>query len=556
MKADERTFADLLKQRKVFAIPAFQRRYAWRARNFEKLWEDLREVVDGSRKRHFMGTVVFDPFGSQLSVVDGQQRLATFTIILKVLEGLSLEYSPKLTAGISKLLIVKGHPLIRPSLYDRPSFDVLLDNPTLLKKGEHKAVRECYDFFYSAISSHITTVSGQRPAHFRKIHKALLEKMVFVEILLAHDDDTHAIFETINYTGVPLSAADLARNFVLSRAKGDEEQQRLNSTYWQPLEQILMSSLESNGSARKAEFQRVLPEFLRATLVAENGKYISSTDLFRALRSYFGTKDLEQKLQVLIAHANQYARIIKPSLERRDRISRQLSRMSDLRMTTYNPVLLVLLKSNSEGSMKAAELLRALQYVESFIVRRAFNSKVSRDLHKVFARVAGEIRKEQKGSRILARLVTLLKDAKWPEDSEFRPCFLSSPIYASAPAMARFALLSLERNRPASNERTLDHTVQIEHVFPQGAKPEDWAPEQMPELKRRLHAMGNLTLTANNPKLSNHGFHEKCNGRHGYKKSPYWLTKTLTKYKKWSSAEIDKRGEYLLRQALRLWPRP
>jgi hypothetical protein len=320
-----------------------------------------------------------------------------------------------------------------------------------------------------------------------------------------------------------------------------------------------MGSLIGNGKVRKAELQKVLPEFLRAVLVVEKKKYISSTDLFRELRAYFRSGNIEEKLQTLLMHATEYCKFLNPSLEERAKSVRpQLLRLLDLRMTTYNPVLLILFRSNVNGGVKTNELVRAMQYIESFIVRRSFNTKVSRDLPKVFAKIASSLGAEKRGDRLLPLLSRMLKEARWPDDAVFRPCFLSTPIYTNAPATARFALLSLERHNKKTNEneQNLDSKIQIEHVFPKSPKQEDWDSKEIPDLKKRLHVMGNLTLTQNNQSLSNNGFNEKKTGKNGYKKSTYWLTKTLVNFKSWTKVEIDKRGERLLREALKIWPYP
>jgi uncharacterized protein with ParB-like and HNH nuclease domain len=557
MFVKERTLTDLLSsERKTYVVPAFQRRYAWKASNFVQLWEDVAEVIDGNRKRHFMGTVVFESAGSNRSVVDGQQRLLTLTIILKVMHDLSIDYAPTCTRSIAKFLSLSGHPRLRPSLHDRAAFDVMLDNPTLLNKSHHSAVKACYEYFHRTISSYILTVSGQKPTHFEKIYRALVEKLIFVEIVLGDEDDTHAIFETINYAGVPLTAADLARNFVLSQAKSDSEQLRLHTAYWQPLEQALSSALSGTKAARKVELTKILPEFLRAVLVVEKRKYIGASDLFRELRAYFRKGPLEIKLKTLLIYADDYCKFLQPSLERRVNLQTRLFALLDLRMTTFNPVLLVLFRSNANGGTSTQDLIKAIQYIESFVVRRAFNSKVSRDLPKVFARIAGSLTSASIEKSLANALAQLLAKEKWPSDADFRPCFLSSPIYATAPATARFALLSLERTHQAAKERVLDRTIQIEHVFPQGAKSVDWDPKEVPGLKKRLHVIGNLTLTAYNGKLSNNAFADKLRGADGYKKSPYWLTKTLANCDNWTKVEIDKRAGHLLKQALKIWPGP
>ncbi|MEW6587472.1 MAG: HNH endonuclease family protein, partial [Nitrospirota bacterium] len=204
-------------------------------------------------------------------------------------------------------------------------------------------------------------------------------------------------------------------------------------------------------------------------------------------------------------------------------------------------------RSLANKDITSKELERAMRYIESFVVRRAFNSKVSRDLNQVFARIAVKLI-DRKGKN----LSKILKDEKWPGDDHFKTCFVSSPIYSTAPVTAKFALESIERYKSADKELQIAKS-QIEHVFPQQAAMDDWDSNTLSDLKKNLHVMGNLTLTAYNTKLSNHGFKEK---KKIYKKSPYWLTKNIVKYDTWTRAEIEKRGKKLLGVAMKIWPGP
>ena len=560
MKVLEKNYKKLARPNTTFTVPAFQRQYSWRTREFIQLWDDLQGVLDGTHNKHFMGTVVLKPeYDSTLSVIDGQQRLITFTIILKVLYELSTTYAPDLKKEIEKLLVRNKNSIITVSFYDKSAFDTLFENPSLLRssKSEHKHVKECYEFFTDAVSTFIKTSTGRAKTNFSKIFKTVTEKMAFVEIALGDEDDIHAIFETINYAGVPLTSADLARNFILSQAKTDDEQKRLNSAYWQPLEERLRANLLGSSKIRNAELQKVMPEFLRAVLVVEKQKYISATDLFRELRAYFRSGPIEDRLKVISTHAIEYCKFLNPSNEKHTTIKNQLLRILDLRMTTFNPVLLVLFRAYSRGTMTFRDLKRAMQYVESFLVRRAFNSKVSRDLGQVFAKVASTLSAAKPKADLLKILVQELKTARWPTDDEFKPCFVSTPIYTNAPVMARFALIYLEKKQPKSMDLDLGKSVQIEHIFPQGADSNDWNSEDMPDLKKRLHTMGNLTLTKVNQKLGKRGFLEKkLNKGHGYKNSSYWLTKTFMSSKSWTANEVDARGKRLLKAALEIWPYP
>ena len=81
-----------------YVIPIFQRHYVWtRDVQWESLWEDIisqvRVRLDGrTPKPHYCGAIVVDEkkkvsIGdtSRFDVIDGQQRLTTFQIILAAL---------------------------------------------------------------------------------------------------------------------------------------------------------------------------------------------------------------------------------------------------------------------------------------------------------------------------------------------------------------------------------------------------------------------------------------------------------------------------------------
>ena len=90
MEVGQSSLLDLLaKQDTRFAIPAYQRRYAWQQRQCEELWLDVLRA--GRRnERHFSGTVLYEEEpgekgGRCLSIVDGQQRMTTVMLMLVAL---------------------------------------------------------------------------------------------------------------------------------------------------------------------------------------------------------------------------------------------------------------------------------------------------------------------------------------------------------------------------------------------------------------------------------------------------------------------------------------
>ena len=96
MKASIQTLGEILYAPSQYVIPVFQRNYRWEKPQWAILWENLIEI-QGPNKRgnHFMGFLVFVPGLPQpgqnikFHLVDGQQRLATLSILLAALRNVA-----------------------------------------------------------------------------------------------------------------------------------------------------------------------------------------------------------------------------------------------------------------------------------------------------------------------------------------------------------------------------------------------------------------------------------------------------------------------------------
>jgi uncharacterized protein with ParB-like and HNH nuclease domain len=93
MKANEANLLVFLKKSPQFIIPIYQRTYSWTDKECEQLWNDiLRTGQNDALSAHFVGSIVYIEQGlsqvssqSPLLVIDGQQRLATVTLVIAAL---------------------------------------------------------------------------------------------------------------------------------------------------------------------------------------------------------------------------------------------------------------------------------------------------------------------------------------------------------------------------------------------------------------------------------------------------------------------------------------
>lgn len=68
-----------------YIVPDYQREYVWTEKEVQQLLQDIDEEFDvGERREYFIGTVLVSPTQQKnhFEVIDGQQRLTTFFLLL------------------------------------------------------------------------------------------------------------------------------------------------------------------------------------------------------------------------------------------------------------------------------------------------------------------------------------------------------------------------------------------------------------------------------------------------------------------------------------------
>ena len=95
MDADDHPVETILAEGRRFMVPLYQRKYQWADHRLLPFWDDVEakaaEVLENESKfQHYMGALILAPIGEsaqigvtpRVQVVDGQQRLTTFQLLL------------------------------------------------------------------------------------------------------------------------------------------------------------------------------------------------------------------------------------------------------------------------------------------------------------------------------------------------------------------------------------------------------------------------------------------------------------------------------------------
>lgn len=95
LEAHDKLIREIFEGSYQFEIPDYQRPYAWTTEQATELFDDLHSAmldarVSGATSQYFLGSIVLikNDREPKSSVVDGQQRLSTLTMLFAVLRAL------------------------------------------------------------------------------------------------------------------------------------------------------------------------------------------------------------------------------------------------------------------------------------------------------------------------------------------------------------------------------------------------------------------------------------------------------------------------------------
>ncbi len=167
-------------------IPDYQRPYKWKAKNVIQLLDDIFEAITAGKKIYRIGTVILHKEAGKkaLNIVDGQQRLATISILFKLLNDQEVGF------------------LLQHKFKHKISQDNLVYNARVIKNWLLK------------LSDNV---------NFKEY---LLEKCEFVLFTVFDQDEAFQLFDSQNARGKALEPYDLLKAFHLREMRYETEEDR------------------------------------------------------------------------------------------------------------------------------------------------------------------------------------------------------------------------------------------------------------------------------------------------------------------------------------------
>lgn len=573
MEAGKRTVRDIFNRGRNLEIPFFQRAYVWEEPQWERFLEDMRLVTD-TRRPYFLGSVILKQQDTEsdrdslLTVIDGQQRLTTLNIFMKVLclkRGEDGDFTEIFKKQRDKSIILLHN------FNDEAAFNEVVRLKALtpfegVSDSDH--IRRAFNYFLREI----TDADVEGTLNFYDI----VDNLLFVGIDLARDEDEQQIFDTINSLGVRLTTAELLKNYFFNRDERaayiehwrdvfetDDETKR----YW--------DREVTTGRLRRTFIDLFFNAYLQIKIQDPNVHVRTEDKLeFARLNNLFESyKRMVSKYHMdkaeMLAEIKEYAQlfrahfdydVVNRALTGESGIERIVAIIFGLETSTVIPYVLYLLKHSPAG----AERNELFGLLETYLMRRMVAKRNSKDYNKLFTdRLVGAQVTTPAAFREFLEDIRNSHNAQ-PNDADLWRGFEHSVIVNKQTRGIIYLLESAMRDERRHATQLLGlHHYSLEHLMPKKWKnnwpgPGNAADED--ERRTKLKTLGNLAIIPQtlNTSIRDANWPTKKEGqgnRHGLRHYASGL-ETLSPYMDlphWDEKTIVDRAEDLYGVALTVW---
>lgn len=390
-----------------YRIPDYQRGYAWEKEQLEDFWQDLE---NSKEHKHYTGVLSLERVveekekpqwandlaaknGEAYYIVDGQQRITTSMILLKVI--LDFVDSNKLNefAGEETQSLREKYVGAEAQsgekyyffgyTFDNPSYEFLKTQIFGDESSEYKRERSIYtknlafakEFFSEKINAENAEI----------IFKTLTEDFVFNVYKISSDFDVYVAFETMNNRGKPLSSLELLKNrliYLSTKLNGNEKGEKLRkdiNEHWKVIYQYLGKNYKNvlkDDDFLKVHWLMYFDKYGRGKGNPHKefllGEFFTLSNLNKTITAET-ISDYAKNLRDCVEHYYFLYNLDDTDYKRNNKISNDsemlvwLEKIQRLNFGAFEPLLVAILYKRAKGLESDENIIKLLKDIEKFL---------------------------------------------------------------------------------------------------------------------------------------------------------------------------------------------
>ena len=200
----------------TYAIPLYQRNFAWTYDEIEQLLNDVADAFQENRDNYYIGTLVVNKENDIFKIIDGQQRTTALNLI-----ALALKHE----FGFDRLKAVNlTFPARKKS---NKNIQDLFAKKKILEGDENELTRG-----YGHARDALKKVLEERQLNPQSLVDYLFEKVIIFRSILPEDLDLNLYFERFNSRGEQLEAHEILKAQMMAKFGEDQEMAQKFARIW------------------------------------------------------------------------------------------------------------------------------------------------------------------------------------------------------------------------------------------------------------------------------------------------------------------------------------
>lgn len=485
----------IFSQKCYYSVPDYQRDYEWTNAQNSTLLEDIFTILDNPSitSDHFFGALVtvpceldnatnrsidFNEFNIPISqikhVVDGQQRLTSFSILISVLKNLIINDSTVSqpvkdfygTRQLHGFLFGDDQSKITPMLcaprlilngntgnrYNNSLDSRFIDGSNIYRGA--KRLKAAYKTYEEEITKKrdegvSNNIYNDNEDFYIRLINIITTRLTFVEIDCNTASDAFQVFDSLNGKGLDLTAADRIKNIFISWApRGQGAQQ------WSAL-------VNTVG-------EEFLSSFFVGLFFYKLGRRISKNKLpeeFRKVYQVSAKNDFLGFYQDILSSAELYSKL---RLRRTGnlQVNEILEDFKALKVEQVYVILFATISQYGKGVLKQSEYLNFIKKLFTLIVRMQVCDKSMNKLDHLFSQCIVAMKNKS------AKLADLTNDLKTYITTNVPDNLFVTAFEGFAPSDSRVSEVYLRYienylRTGKQSRNPVDRTLSVEHIIPQ-----------------------------------------------------------------------------------------